>query len=92
MTIGQAFELAYKKFLDTSGKDMEVKKQMLVLQKRIALLENENGELKKRLKDVAKIKGKQDVNEYMAKHNVRRSILNIRTCYCSTRPRPIGGH
>jgi PTB domain-containing engulfment adapter protein 1 len=70
LTIGQAFELAYKKYLETSGKDMETKKQLLVLQKRIALLENENTELKKRLKDVADIKGGQDVTDYMSKNNV----------------------
>lgn len=65
LTIGQAFELAYKKFLDTSGKEMETKKQILVLQKRVAILENENGELKKRLKDVANIKGQSDVQQYL---------------------------
>jgi hypothetical protein len=70
LTIGQAFELAYKKFLDTNGKEMETKKQILVLQKRVALLENENGELKKRLKDVASIKGQNDVQQYMHTNDV----------------------
>ena len=70
LTIGQAFELAYKRFLDTSGKEMEAKKQLLVLQKKIALLEGENTELKKRLKDVANIKGQQDIQEYMHKNDV----------------------
>ena len=44
---------------------METKKQILVLQKRVAILENENGELKKRLKDVANIKGQSDVQQYL---------------------------
>eukprot|EP00095_Tigriopus_kingsejongensis_P001667 maker-scaffold857_size87770-snap-gene-0.24 protein:Tk01667 transcript:maker-scaffold857_size87770-snap-gene-0.24-mRNA-1 annotation:"ptb domain-containing engulfment adapter protein 1" len=70
LTIGQAFELAYKKFLDTSGKDKEVKKNQLVQQKRISLLEKENIELKKRLKDIVNIKGRQDVQEYMNKNNI----------------------
>ncbi len=70
LTIGQAFELAYQKFLDTSGKEMETTKQILVLQKRVALLENENGELKRRLKDVANIKGQADVQSYMHSNNV----------------------
>lgn len=71
LTIGQAFELAYKKFLDTSGKEMESKKQMLVLQKRVSLLEAENTELKKRLREVANIKGQHDIQEYMHKNDVR---------------------
>ena len=35
LTIGQAFELAYRKFLDTSSKDMDTKKQYLLLQKKV---------------------------------------------------------
>lgn len=35
LTIGQAFDLAYKKFLETSGKDMDAKKQFLLLQKKV---------------------------------------------------------
>ena len=70
LTIGQAFELAYKKFLDSKGKDLENQKQSLVLQKRIEILEQENKELKKRLSEVAKIKGDNDVKQYMRENNV----------------------
>merc|ERR1711994_538934 len=66
MGIGQAFELAYKKYLDTSGKELETQKQLLTLQKRIEILENENSQLKSRLRDVSKIKGEQDIQEYLA--------------------------
>ncbi|XP_038645129.1 PTB domain-containing engulfment adapter protein 1 isoform X7 [Scyliorhinus canicula] len=34
LTIGQAFDLAYKKFLETGGKDVETRKQIASLQKR----------------------------------------------------------
>ena len=78
MTIGQAFELAYKKFLDIDNKEMEAKKFLLVLQKRVALLERENGILKTRLRDVASIKGQQDVQEYMHRNDVR--IDNMHSC------------
>ena len=71
LTIGQAFELAYKKFLESKSKDLEKEKQSLVLQKRIEFLENENKELKKRLSEVAKIKGDDDVKDYMKENNVR---------------------
>ena len=70
LTIGQAFELAYKKYLDTSGKELETQKQLLTLQKRIELLENENSQLKSRLREVAKIKGEQDVQEYLTRNKV----------------------
>ncbi|XP_054711315.1 PTB domain-containing engulfment adapter protein 1-like [Uloborus diversus] len=52
LTIGEAFDLAYRKFLDTSGKDLEAKKQLMILQKRVQELEKENMRLKKRLDEV----------------------------------------
>jgi len=70
LTIGQAFELAYKKFLDTSGKELETQKNLMTLQKRIEILENENTQLKSRLRDVAKIKGEADVQEYIARNKL----------------------
>ena len=74
LTIGQAFELAYKKFLESRGKDLESKKQSMIMQKRIEILEQENKELKKRLADVAKIKGEVDVKQYMKDNNVSPSL------------------
>ena len=38
LSIGQAFDLAYKKFLDSSSKDMDMKKQYLLLQKKVHIL------------------------------------------------------
>jgi len=70
LTVGQAFELAYKKFLESKGKDLEKQKESMVMQKRIELLENENKELKKRLTDVASIKGDNDVKQYMRENNI----------------------
>ena len=75
LTIGQAFELAYKKFLESRGKDLESKKQSMIMQKRIEILEQENKELKKRLADVAKIKGEVDVKQYMKDNNVSPSCF-----------------
>lgn len=43
---------------------------MMVMQKRIALLEGENAELKQRLRDVAAIKGQADIADYLSKNNV----------------------
>jgi hypothetical protein len=44
------------------------------LQKKISSLEHENSELKTRLRDVANIKGQQDVQAYMASHKVYKHI------------------
>ncbi|XP_023657399.1 PTB domain-containing engulfment adapter protein 1-like isoform X9 [Paramormyrops kingsleyae] len=52
LTIGQAFELAYKKFLESGGKDVETRKQIGSLQRRIQELETENSELKKQLQSL----------------------------------------
>lgn len=49
LTIGQAFDLAYRRFLDTSGREMENKREIMVLQKRVAELENENSDLRRQL-------------------------------------------
>ena len=78
LTIGQAFELAYKKFLESKGKDLEKEKQSMVMHKRIELLENENKELKKRLTDIANIKGDNDVKQYMRENNVSAFTAVIR--------------
>lgn len=51
LTIGQAFDLAYRKFLETSGRDLEMKKQFMILQKRVQDLEEENSRLRKCLRE-----------------------------------------
>ncbi|XP_036899679.1 PTB domain-containing engulfment adapter protein 1 isoform X6 [Sturnira hondurensis] len=52
LTIGQAFNLAYRKFLESGGKDVETRKQIAGLQKRIQDLETENTELKNKVQDL----------------------------------------
>ncbi|KAM4626718.1 PTB domain-containing engulfment adapter protein 1 isoform 2-T3 [Discoglossus pictus] len=52
LTIGQAFDLAYRKFLESGGKDVETRKQIAGLQKRIQELETENIELKYKVQDL----------------------------------------
>ncbi|KAG7256116.1 hypothetical protein CRUP_025722 [Coryphaenoides rupestris] len=47
-----AFDLAYKKFLESGEKDVETRKQIGTLQKRIQELETENSEQKKQLLDL----------------------------------------
>merc|ERR1712110_1071082 len=49
---------------------MGKEKKEMVMHKRIELLENENKELKKRLTDIANIKGDNDVKQYMRENNI----------------------
>ena len=49
LTIGQAFDLAYAKFIETSGREFEIRKQLIMLQKRVHELEDENKKLKEKI-------------------------------------------
>ncbi|GAB6019358.1 adaptor protein, phosphotyrosine interaction, PH domain and leucine zipper containing [Chamberlinius hualienensis] len=70
LTIGQAFDLAYRRFLETSGRDLEMRKQIMILQKKIQTLEDENRDLKQRLSDVLNLKNKNDVDHYMQENKI----------------------
>ncbi|XP_078580185.1 PTB domain-containing engulfment adapter protein 1-like isoform X2 [Branchiostoma floridae x Branchiostoma japonicum] len=52
LTIGQSFDLAYKRFIETSGKDLELRKQFLALQKKLKEKEAENEQLRKRISNL----------------------------------------
>jgi len=67
LTIGQAFDLAYKRFL--SGKSVESESE------KIARLERENAELRQRLRDVGSLLGKTKLADYMEKNNIKELVL-----------------
>uniref|UniRef100_T1JFF0 PID domain-containing protein n=1 Tax=Strigamia maritima TaxID=126957 RepID=T1JFF0_STRMM len=60
LTIGQAFDLAYRRFLETSGRDVEIRKQLVLLQKKVQSLESENTVLKQRIVEISELKDKDD--------------------------------
>ncbi|XP_071444390.1 PTB domain-containing adapter protein ced-6 isoform X2 [Hetaerina americana] len=70
LTIGQAFELAYRRFLETSGKDLETQRRTMVAQQRVRRVEAENAELRRRLQDLACILGKNEVDDYLHRNNI----------------------
>ncbi|PNF29250.1 PTB domain-containing engulfment adapter protein 1 [Cryptotermes secundus] len=76
LTIGQAFDLAYRRFLETSGKDLEVQRRLMLLQQKVKRLESENSMLRQRLSDIAQIKGQSDVEEYMSRNGIT-DLLSI---------------
>jgi hypothetical protein len=63
LTIGQAFELAYKKFLSEGKSETPEEK--------LSRLEHENAELRQRLGDIATLVNKQELQEYMNKNNIK---------------------
>merc|ERR1711962_1549847 len=67
LTIGQAFDLAYKRFL--SGKSVESETE------KIARLERENAELRQRLKDVGSLIEKGRLAEYLEKNNIKDLVV-----------------
>lgn len=70
LTIGEAFDLAYQRFLDTSGKDLEMRKQYMLLQKQVQELEAENSQLKKRLAELEKTKDKKNVQPFKTDNDI----------------------
>lgn len=49
LTIGQAFDLAYRQFLGTSGKELELRRQVATLQNKLKAAEAENALLRQQL-------------------------------------------
>ncbi|XP_071157189.1 PTB domain-containing engulfment adapter protein 1-like isoform X2 [Mytilus edulis] len=68
LTIGQAFDLAYKKFLDTNGRDLDLKTKYITLQKKVKSLEQENQTLKKRVEELEQLKDRDDIVQYKKSH------------------------
>uniref|UniRef100_A0A2P2I576 PTB domain-containing engulfment adapter protein 1-like n=1 Tax=Hirondellea gigas TaxID=1518452 RepID=A0A2P2I576_9CRUS len=52
LTIGQAFDLAYRRFLETSGKELELRRQVSTLQNKLKVAESENALLRQQLSNL----------------------------------------
>ncbi|KAI4468746.1 ankyrin repeat and sterile alpha motif domain-containing protein 1 [Holotrichia oblita] len=79
LTIGQAFELAYKRFLETSGKDLETQKRAILTQQKIKRLEQENNIYKQRLLEIAQFSSiKQELDQYLRRNDIK-NVIEIQT-------------
>lgn len=77
LTIGQAFELAYKRFLETSGKDLDAQRRAMITQQKIKRLEQENNIYKQRLLDISHFSNiKSELDNYLRKNDIK-NILDI---------------
>lgn len=67
LTIGQAFDLAYRRYMSDSGKQFEISK----LQSHNKILENTVDTYRKRLREVAEILSKPDLDKLLLRLGVR---------------------
>lgn len=77
LTIGQAFDLAYRRFLETSGQDIDTKKQCLMLQKKVQTLEQENAALKRRIQELENLKGVEPSQRFAPQPSVGTRLENL---------------
>ncbi|KAF4531699.1 hypothetical protein B566_EDAN012514 [Ephemera danica] len=76
LTIGQAFELAYRRFLETSGKDLAVQQRLVALQGRTRQLEAETTELRRRLRDLAALTPQSEIPAGSKCHVPKFSVIS----------------
>lgn len=75
LTIGQAFELAYKRFLETSGKDLEAQRKAMVIQQKIKKLEQEVNIYRKRLLEISQIASiRSEIDQYLRKNELKNIV------------------
>ena len=79
LTIGQAFDLAYKKFLDTNGRDLDLKNKYIALQKKVKSLEQENQSLKDRVTELEQLKDREDTAQYKKNNQTNSGDLGFGT-------------
>lgn len=78
LTIGQAFELAYQKFMEKNNHNFDMKKQLLLAQKKIQNLTQENLHLKARVADLERIINPSVLEEFdKSKSNVSHKYDTI---------------
>ena len=70
LTIGQAFDLAYRRFLETTGRELEGRRQVNQLQETVERLERQMQILRRRLQDLSNVVEPQKLNEFLALHAV----------------------
>ncbi|XP_052259185.1 PTB domain-containing adapter protein ced-6-like isoform X1 [Dreissena polymorpha] len=70
LTIGQAFDLAYRRFLETQGKDADLKRAQDALQRRVKQLEQENTQLKQRIRELEALKDRADIEQFKQSNQI----------------------
>ena len=71
LTIGQAFDLAYRRFLETTGRELEGRRQATQLQETVERLERQSHVLRRRLADLSLLVEPHKLAEFLALQAVR---------------------
>ncbi len=82
LTIGQAFDLAYRRFLDSQGKDLETRKQLVLSQRKAQVAEAEMVELRTRLRELAALVPSGELDKYLSQKQAR-NLSFIYHHFCS---------
>lgn len=96
LTIGQAFELAYKRFLETSGKDLEAQRKAMVIQQKIKKLEHEVNIYRQRLLEISHIASiRSEIDQYLRKNDLNNILdvdSNLKQNGANSQPSQKNGH
>ena len=71
LTIGQAFDLAYRRFLETAGRETEGRRQMNQLQKNVESLEYQNQVFRRRLLQLSSLVEASKLAEFLTSLGVK---------------------
>lgn len=74
MTIGQAFDLAYRRFLESSGREVEGRRQVNQLQEKLDNLERQNQVLRRRLLELSNMVDNNKMTGFLESEGVSKPI------------------
>lgn len=77
MTIGQAFDLAYRRFLETTGRELEGRRQISQLQEAVESLENQNQIFRRRLVELSHLVATDKLTEYLESQRVSNTLSDV---------------
>lgn len=80
LTIGQAFDLAYRRFLETTGRELEGRRQISQLQANVERLECENRTFRRRLSELSVLVETNKLKDYLESHGV--SNRRVQKIFC----------
>lgn len=75
LTIGQAFDLAYRRFLESSGREVEGRRQVSQLQEKLDNLERQNQVLRRRLLELSNLVDNNKLAGFLETEGVNKRVL-----------------
>lgn len=75
MTIGQAFDLAYRRFLENSGREVEGRRQISQMQEKLDSLERQNQVLRRRLLELCSLVDNNKLAGFLDSEGVNKTFV-----------------